>query len=59
VTPRPGAALLLDHLHQHHLPALDDLLILYCRRCRNMRSGTSSGVSTADGLDDLLLPSAP
>jgi hypothetical protein len=27
-----GAALLLDHLHQHDLPALDHLLDLVCRR---------------------------
>ena len=51
-----GAALLLDHLHQHHLPALDDLLdlVLPARAIGALRH-LLHRVGAADRFDDLFL----
>src|SRR5439155_20015489 len=51
-----GAALLLHHLHQHHLAALDHLLnlVLPARAIHALRHFLQ-GVSAADRFDDLLL----
>ena len=55
-----GAALLLDHLHQHHLPALDDLLDLVLpARARHALGHFLHGVGAADRFDDLFLAAAP
>ena len=51
-----GAALFLDHLHQHHLPALDDLLdLVLAAVARRAVQHLFHGVGAADGLDDLFL----
>ena len=48
-----GAALLLDHLHQHDLPALDDLLDLVLPAIARCAVGNLfHGVGAADGFDD-------
>src|SRR5208282_4012836 len=45
------AALLLDHLHQHDLPALDHLLDLVVARCSEAARRHFLDVVAADGLD--------
>src|SRR5476651_554612 len=45
-----GAALFLDHLHQHHLPALDDFLnFVLAAEARRALLGFFEGVGAADG----------
>ena len=51
-----GAALLLDHLHQHDLPALDDFLDLVLpAQPRRALGHFLHGVGAADQFDDFLL----
>ena len=48
-----GAALFLDHLHQHHLPALDDFLNLVLAAIARGAAflGFFQGIAATDGLD--------
>src|SRR5262249_3529995 len=49
-----GAALFLDHLHQHHLPALDDLLdLVLAPIARGAIRNFFQSIGAADGFDDL------
>ena len=51
-----GAALFLDHLHQHDLPALDDLLdLVLAAIARRALGHLFHRVGAADGFDDLFL----
>src|SRR5207244_8417911 len=51
-----GAALFLDHLHQHDLPALDDLLnLVLAAIARGALGHLFHRVGAADGVDDLFL----
>ena len=50
-----GAAFLLDHLHQHHLPALDDLLdLVLAAQPRHALGHFLHRVGTADRFDRFL-----
>jgi hypothetical protein len=51
-----GAALFLDHLHQHDLPALDDLLdLVLAAIARGALGHLFHRVGAADGVDDFFL----
>src|SRR4029079_8357421 len=51
-----GAALFLDHLYQHDLPALDDLLdLVLAAIARGALSHLFHRVGAADGVDDFFL----
>ena len=52
-----GAALFLDHLHQHHLPALDHFLDLVLAAVARRAVGhLFQRVGAADGFDDFFAP---